>query len=287
MFNTIDCIVVSGGSIRGFGLLGAIQYVIENYKGDFETINTFIGTSIGSIICYLLSIGYFPLEIIHQINKTDILTTLTKNIDITTIFNTQGIISLETLLEEVELMTLVKYDKIFTFKTLYEELGKEFVCITYNYTKQRQEILHYTTTPDLPCITGLKMSSSIPFIFERCIINDNTYIDGGLADNFSIRTALKLNKKNIIGFVSRPTDAQRNPELEGLATFFQKVVFTPMIEATRKTIKKYKKKKYSNRIQIVDLDIPQHFLNFGIDMAEIMNMFSDGYNTTRNKLNPL
>lgn len=286
MFNNIDCIVVSGGSIRGFGLLGAIQYVIENYT-NFETIQTFIGTSIGSFICYLLSIGYLPLEIIHQINKTNILTKLTKNIDITTMFNTQGIINLETLLDEIELMTLIKHDKIFTFKTLYEELGKEFVCITYNYTKQRQEILHHTTTPDLHCITGMKMSSSIPFIFERCIINGDTYVDGGVADNFSIRTALKLNKKKIMGFVSRPTDSHRNPDTEGLATFFQKVVFTPMIEATRKTIKKYKKKKYIDRIQVIDLHIPQHFLNFGIDMPEIMNMFSDGYHFTRNKLNPL
>ena len=66
-FNTI---CLSGGGIRGFELLGAIAYLQEIL--DFGKINNFIGTSVGSMVCYLLAIGYTSLEILIQINSSRI-----------------------------------------------------------------------------------------------------------------------------------------------------------------------------------------------------------------------
>ena len=282
MSKKIDCLVISGGSIKGFGLLGAIQNIYENYS--FESLETFIGTSVGSIICYLLSIGYKPLEIVHHINRTGILHKLSKNIDLAALLTNQGIMSLDPILDEIEFLTLSKHDRVFTFQSLHDVLGKELVCITYNYTKQKSELLHYKTTPHLSCITALKMSCSIPFIFEKCIISDHIYIDGGTIDNFSIRTALKLNKQKIIGVVNQPTLEERPPDSESMLSFLQRIIFTPIIETTRKTIRKYKRKKYQDRIKIVEIQLKQHFLNFGVEIADIMNMFSDGYTLCKNKL---
>jgi predicted acylesterase/phospholipase RssA len=282
MSNKIDCLVISGGSIKGFGLLGAIQYIYENYS--FETLETFIGTSVGSIICYLLCIGYKPLEIVHHINRTGILRKLSKEIDFTALLTSQGIMSLDPILDEIEFLTLAKHDCVFTFQSLYETLGKEFVCMTYNYTKQQSELLHYKTTPNLSCITALKMSCSIPFIFEKCVVSNYIYVDGGTIDNFQIRTALKLNKQKIIGVVNQPTTEERPPDSESMMSFLQRIIFTPIIETTRKTIRKYNRKKYHNRIQIVEIQLKQHFLNFGVEIADIMNMFSDGYTLCKNKL---
>jgi hypothetical protein len=66
-----DTLVLSGGSSKGIIILGALQYLIDNYL--ISNIETYIGTSVGSIICYLLLIGYTPIEIIVYICKNQLL----------------------------------------------------------------------------------------------------------------------------------------------------------------------------------------------------------------------
>ena len=48
-----NAIVLSGGGLKGFGLLGGIQYMIDNKL--FENIKYYSGTSIGSVICFFLA----------------------------------------------------------------------------------------------------------------------------------------------------------------------------------------------------------------------------------------
>ena len=60
-----DTLVIAGGSSKGIVTLGALQYLYDNNIG--KNINTYIGTSSGSIICFLLIIGYTPIEIIVYI----------------------------------------------------------------------------------------------------------------------------------------------------------------------------------------------------------------------------
>ena len=47
-----DTLVLSGGSSKGIIILGCIQYLVDNYL--LKGIETYIGTSVGSIICFLL-----------------------------------------------------------------------------------------------------------------------------------------------------------------------------------------------------------------------------------------
>ena len=56
-----DTLVLSGGSSKGILILGALQYAQDNFL--LNKINKYIGTSVGSIICFLLLIGYTPIEI--------------------------------------------------------------------------------------------------------------------------------------------------------------------------------------------------------------------------------
>ena len=62
MNKVYEKLVISGGGIKGLSGLGALQYLEDNKL--LESINTYIGTSIGGIILYLLAIGYKPIEII-------------------------------------------------------------------------------------------------------------------------------------------------------------------------------------------------------------------------------
>lgn len=269
------CLVISGGSVKGFGLLGAIECIIEKY--GLSSFSSFFGTSIGSIIAYLLCIGYTPLEIIHKVHYFKVLHKVKDNIDITTIIKNRGVLNFEYILEELEIMSLLKYPELFTFKTLYEFTGKEFCCVTYNYSLQKKEILHHTTTPDLCCLTALRMSSSIPFVFDSFKHNNHIYIDGGIVDNFPIQVAIKFHKYNIIGVVI--SSHNEKPKDNKIVTFVSNLIFIPVIEITKNTIEKYKK-----YFEIYEIPINQHFLNFNLSITDIMEMFSDGYNNCKKQL---
>ena len=60
-----DTLVLPGGGIKGLTILGALQYCCDNFM--LTDIVNYVGTSSGSMICYLLAIGYTPTDIITNI----------------------------------------------------------------------------------------------------------------------------------------------------------------------------------------------------------------------------
>ena len=265
-------LVLSGGSVRGFGILGAIQYIDETR--DIKNISSYFGTSAGAMISYLLCMGLKPLEIVHMILKENLLEKLKMDINIDDLLESQGIVNFDCITEELELITLAKFGKLFTLRTLYEELGKELGCVTFNYTKGKMEYLHYSITPNIPCLKAIQMSSSIPFMFNKCIHNNCLYIDGGVVDNLPIRMALKLGKFNIIAvsmnYVSKS---------ESTSITISRLINIPITEKTSKTIKKFRK-----RIPIIPITSDNADFNFNLSIPEIMDLFSHGYMSAKNIL---
>lgn len=54
-------LILSGGGQKGYAMIGAIYFMEELDK--LRHINTFVGTSVGSIICAMLVLGYNCSEI--------------------------------------------------------------------------------------------------------------------------------------------------------------------------------------------------------------------------------
>jgi predicted acylesterase/phospholipase RssA len=262
------CFVIGGGGVKGYGMLGVIEYIGEQF--DLSDVHQFVGTSIGSILGYLLCLGYKPLEIIHLSIQYKVLEQLS-SIACTPemLFSQYGLLEFEPILEFLELMTLSKYGKLFTLESLYTELSKDFACMTYNFTKMRTEMLHYTTTPHLSCLQALQMSSSIPYVFTQCIYNDQVYIDGGIVDNFPIRAAVKLHPhSNMYGIVTGFRNL--NPVRE--ISLYQLLTLT-VYENQKKAMRKYRK-----RCRIIDVTLEDTAaLDFHSGLPRIMEMFSQGY----------
>lgn len=261
------CLVIAGGGVHGAGMLGAIQYLDEVIS--VKHIKSFLGTSIGAIVGYLICIGYEPLEIIHYTVRHGVLQDLGKFSDDLPhlIFSQYGLISFEPINEFLELLTLSRHGRLFTLQELRDQLGVEFGCVTYNYTKMRIELLHCTTTPDLSCIQAIQMSCSIPYVFTQCTYRKQVYIDGGIIDNFPLKYAFKLTKSPIIGIVTHNADFEPGNELS-IAT----VLSLPVRENTNRSIRKYKK-----RATIVNIPISTYALDFNLELSTIMEMFSNGY----------
>ena len=55
--------ILSGGAMKGISMIGGIQYLHDNHMLD---IQMYISCSVGSIISYLLALGYQPSEILSQ-----------------------------------------------------------------------------------------------------------------------------------------------------------------------------------------------------------------------------
>ena len=63
----MKCIVFSGGAEKGISYIGALQFLEE--KNIIKDIECYYGTSIGSVISTLISIGYSSFELKYCMNK--------------------------------------------------------------------------------------------------------------------------------------------------------------------------------------------------------------------------
>lgn len=179
-----DTLVLSGGGLNGFVMLGALQYCKDNSL--IEKIQTYVGTSVGSVISYLLIIGYTPIEIVVNLCVNTSLFEKLATLDIYSSIQGDGAISFSHIAQHIEKMTLEKIGRTLVMREILDLYGKNLICVTYNMTKGMPELISPSTHPDIPCINALRMSCNIPLIFEHYNYCDNYYIDGGVHNSFPL-----------------------------------------------------------------------------------------------------
>jgi predicted acylesterase/phospholipase RssA len=198
-----DTLIISGGGINGFVILGAIQYLYDIQK--ISNIQKYIGTSIGCAICYLLIIGLTPIEIMARITKEKTLDNF-KHVKIKNILTGNGLFEWKHIDDFLLNITLEKCEQPLTFKDIYDLYGVKFVCCTYNITQKQIEYISVDNYPELSCLSAIRMSCNVPLLFSRYCYNDNYYIDGGIIDNFCISYAEPDDK--ILGIYLLPSTSK-------------------------------------------------------------------------------
>jgi NTE family protein len=276
MNDIFDTLVLSGGGVKGFCLLGAVQAGIDSglLKPDI-----YIGTSVGAMISYLLAIGYTPIEIMISLYSNHWLEKV-QNFNLVAMINGNGATSFTGFNEGLEKLTINKIGKFITLGKLKQEYGKTLICVTYNMTTCHTEYLGPDNNPDLPCITALRMSANIPLVFDRFKYMDNYYIDGGISDNFPILKGQELGKKILGLYLEFPEkNLQDNPE-DGMMTYFIKLLQVPIFQSTKHRIN-----QTGSNCTIIpiktDLGNP---IEFDVRSKTRLNMFSAGYNSVKENL---
>jgi predicted acylesterase/phospholipase RssA len=193
-----DTLVLSGGGVRGFIILGGLQYVFE--KGYIKNIRNIIGTSVGVILGYLLAIGYTPIEIHVYLSTHNHIFEKLERFNIVDMINGLGALSFLYISDMLEKMTIDKIGRLLTLLELKNDFGIKLISVTYNETKNKTEYISYENSPSIQCITAIRMSSNIPEFFESFIYQGNQYIDGGISDNFPIQEGEKEGK-NVLGIM--------------------------------------------------------------------------------------
>lgn len=267
-----NSLVLSGGAVRGLTILGALQYAYDNFL--LKNVKFFFGTSVGAIICYLLVIGYTPIEMIVYLCTNQLMEKM-QSFNIVAMIQGRGASSFNYLTEHLEKMTIAKIGFLPTMEDLYTKYGKTLVCTTHNITESRTEYIRYETHPKVPCLTAIRMSANLPLVFERFKYGHSIYVDGGISDNFPIQMADKPGNKVLGILLSKGKSAlEKNVELNTLE-YIYKLLFIPIRQSVQYKINNAS----SERCKIVHLQSVEEikFFNFNVPSHVKLNMFSKGY----------
>jgi predicted acylesterase/phospholipase RssA len=272
--NVYNSVCLSGGGVQGFQVLGVLSSISEN---SCFSVNEFIGTSVGSMICYLLSIRYTPMEILTELTQTRVFDKL-KYPNYMQMVQTGGATSFAPIQEFLETITIKKIGKLLTMSQLKEETGNTFKCVTFNYSKKTVELLSPETTPDIPCITAVRMSCTVPFMFPPYKYGDSYYIDGGLAFNFPQQY---VTNKQCLG-IYVISEAQKKGDFDSEfnpVSYALDILNIPINSNTKESAASFS----GDLVKIPNAENTTY--NFGLDTTEKLNLFSVGYQIGKKFIN--
>ena len=278
--NGYDTLVLSGASTKAFLTLGAIQYAWDNFL--LKELNTYIGTSSGAMICYLLTIGYTPIEMIVYICTHQLLEKM-QHFNIVAMMQGRGASSFNSLHEHLEKMTISKIGYLPTLNDIKKTFNKTLICITHNLTNECTEYLSYKTHPDIPCLTAIRMSANLPLIFERYEYGGCYYIDGGISDNFAIQLGDNLGTRVLgIYLVVNPHKRQSSME-ETTLEYIYNLIYIPIVQTITAKIK-----NVSESCKIIRLEHDKLiFFTFDIPSRIKLELFCSGYQQSRKFLDQI
>ena len=182
-----EYLVFSGGGIKGISYCGALD--ILEQQGILSNIKGYAGTSAGSIVASLLAIGYTSAEIKELLNEID--------------FNKMVGDIWDLPFEAVNLLEKFgtssgKYfydflgDKIkaktgnpdYTFEDLYKDTKKQLVIVGTDMTHRIS--LYFYHKKSIPIRHAIRISMSVPLVFQPSIYENNICVDGGILDNYPL-----------------------------------------------------------------------------------------------------
>ena len=178
--NTIKNFVISGGGVKTFAVIGLLQ------KLQLDSVVNYAGVSAGSIITYLLSIGYTPTELETVATEID-LSNIMGDLSIDNILFKQSISCSSNM--KIVLSTLTNYMTqvdSFTFIQHYHLTKKKLNIGVSCLDTAEYVIFNKDNTPDVNIIDAIIASCAIPGIFPPKKINNKYYCDGFIFNNFPI-----------------------------------------------------------------------------------------------------
>jgi NTE family protein len=257
-------LVISSGAIKGFLILGFLDYI----HADISTVKYYCGCSVGSYICMLLSIGYTPLEIIIYLCTNDI-SQLFKDFNPLMLKDFYGMVDVNLMLDYIEEMIKYKIGYIPTFKNLYDNYDKILICPAYNITDNKKEYLSFETHPDMSISKACILSSNIPFLFSKVEYNGKCYIDGASFDAFPLnKLSDYTNNCKILGITF---DHKKGEKIDSFISYVKTIVSC----LTEKTY------NLRDNITIRTLNFNYEALDFNIDTKSKIKMYIYGYNQSK------
>lgn len=264
-----NILILSGGGIRGIAHIGALKY-LEEYK-LLTNISVIAGTSVGTIIGFLLIIGYSPLDIfkiICDINCMDLFSYdfFSFNYDENNINNNK----IYKLL--IKLSIHKNIDTNITFYELYVLTKKKFITTATCINNAEIYYFDYINTPNMSVLYSIVMSSCIPILYKPIKYKEKYFIDGAFIDNYPINLFNNC-LNNCIGIFLTENYVSCDP-IENIESYIFSIIKCMLSGHTKRSICGYEKCSI-----VIDTDNISS-TSFDISYEQKLNLFNIGYNTT-------
>ncbi len=201
-------VVLSGGGAKGVAHIGALK-VIEKAGIPIDYV---VGTSMGSIIGGLYSIGYTPEQMDRLVRKQDwqfilsdavnrneellIKKQYSEQYTISVPFEKKpkdalkgGVIAGRNIARLFSELTMGYHDSI-----NFNKLPIPFACVAQNLVDGKEYVFHSGKLA-----LAMRSSMSIPGVFEPVKWNGMVLVDGGMINNYPVDVAKKMGADIIIG----------------------------------------------------------------------------------------
>jgi len=199
----IKHIVITGGDVVIMNAFGALQEAHRQGIWNYETVESFYGTSSGSVLSVMLALG-FPLETIEKylIGRPWYLLFGLHSVNYYDCIVGNGIHDSSFFYKVITPLFQAKdIDVNVTFRQLYELLGKELYFYTINLKTGKSEELSYKSRPNMRVIDGISASGALPILCKPFKYEGTFYTDGGFYSNYPIAKCLAHghSEENILG----------------------------------------------------------------------------------------
>jgi NTE family protein len=179
-----EILILSGGGIKGIAHLGALKILEE--KNILKNIKTFVGSSIGSLICCLLNVGYNIDELYDFFDLLDFNVLMNKKFKIKNLITNFGFDSGKKL--NYLILSLFK-DKNYddpTFNDLFIKTKCKLIITTTCVNDKKPVYFSVDNYPNMKISLCLLMSMAIPIYFTPILFENKYYIDGSCIDHYPI-----------------------------------------------------------------------------------------------------
>lgn len=280
-------LVLSGGGAKGAAHIGVLKYIEE----VGIPIDYIAGTSMGSIVGGMYSLGYSADEILDLISNVDWDRLISNQVDRKEISYTRKkesmtqIItfpfSVDTDMEEMQSRSfknslptgIVSGDNLINlFNSLsvgysdpidFDKLPTPFRCVATNLVNGEAEVMEKGIFTK-----SIRASMAIPILFDPVTIDDNVYADGGLVNNFPAELCRAMGADYVIG-VSVSSGLEGDPKK--LSSIISQVKQLKVIITD---------KDYHNYHQLCDIFISPDMQGVGMlsfDPESIERVMKSGY----------
>lgn len=284
----ITHLVFSGGGLKTISFLSALNYVIENKIISLKKLKSVSGTSAGAMVGLLLIIGFNTQEVIDLFKNTDFQSL--SNIKMSNMFTYYGLDDAHNLMvwfiKEVTKKLRQKYSSSknfckITFHELYSLTKIKFNVTGTNVTKRELHYFNYETCKDMFVFDAIRITISIPFIYNCCPYKGDLYADGGLLNNFPIEITEKeaLPDENILGIRILPYQIESTNTKLNLDEYVSSVVECLFYQIHKLSNKENSIFKYHTHANLFLLNINTSnnvFINFNTSLKEINELIEDG-----------
>lgn len=263
-------LVLSGGGTKGILHLGVVHYLEENNLAFFDT---YIGSSVGSLITGLLAVGYTGQELFNFILHFD-MTTL-KNFNFSNFLSGYGLDNGDIFIFVFKKLIEKKINMPeITFGQLYKKFKKKLIICATCLNETKPYYFSYKNNPDMPIYLAVRMSIAIPFIFTSVLYDGKIFSDGGLVDHYPIEQS-----ENIDETIGVYLDGIKICDNINNLEEFTLSVFLCFLKTTENISKKYNK----NTIYIPSNNISN--VNFTMTNTEKLSSFVLGQKYCKKYIN--